>query len=69
MLPKCTHIWECRVNEETSLYELFNDSIESNTLNTNDEMRNYLLSYDVLILVVRFHDVCVECNGTYTEHR
>ena len=69
MLLKRTHLWECKVNEETSLYEHFNDSIESNTLNTNDEMRNYLLSYDVLILVVRFHDVWVECNGTYTEHR
>ena len=41
MLPKRTH----------------NESIEINTLNTNDEMRNYLLIYDVLILEANFHDV------------
>ena len=64
MLPKCTHLWECKVNEETSLYEHSNESIEINTLNTNDEMRNHLLSYDVLILESNFHDVWVECNGT-----
>ena len=28
MLPKCTHIWECKVNEETNLYEHSNESIE-----------------------------------------
>ena len=39
MLPKRTHLWECKVNEETSLYENSNESIEINTLNTNDEMR------------------------------
>ena len=64
MLPKRTHIWECKVNEETSLYEHSNESIEINTLNTNDEMRNHLLSYDVLILEASFHDIWVECNGT-----
>ena len=64
MLPKRTHLWECKVNEETSLYEQSNESIEINTLNTNDEMRNYLLSYDVLILEASFHDVWVEFNGT-----
>ena len=64
MLPKRTHLWECKVNEETSLYEHSNESIEINTLNTNDEMRNHLLSYDVLILEANFHDVWVECNGT-----
>ena len=64
MLPKRTHLWECKVNEETTLYEHSNESIETNTLITNDEMRNYLLSYDVLILDVSFHDVWVECNGT-----
>ena len=57
MLPKRTHLCECKVNEETSLYEHSNESIEINTLNTNDEMRNRLLSYDVLILEARFHDV------------
>ena len=41
-----------------------NRIIEINTLNTNDEMRNHLLSYDVLILEVNLHDVRVECNGT-----
>ena len=64
MLPKRTHLWECKVNEETSLYEHSNESIEINTLNTNDEKRNHLLSYDVLILEAIFHDVWVECNGT-----
>ena len=39
MLPKCTHLWECKVNEETSLYEHSNESIEINTLNTTDEMK------------------------------
>ena len=34
-----------------------NRIIEINTLNTNDEMRNHLLSYDVLILEANFHDV------------
>ena len=28
MLPKCTHLWECKANEETSLYEHSNESIE-----------------------------------------
>ena len=64
MLPKCTHLWECKVNEETSFYEHSNESIEINTLNTNDEMRNNLLSYDVLILEANFHDIWVEYNGT-----
>ena len=57
MLPKCTHLLECKVNEETSLYEHSSESIEINTLNTNDEMRNHLLSYDVLVLEANFHDV------------
>ena len=39
-------------------------NIEFKTLNTNNEMRNHLLSYDALILEDNFHDVCVECNGT-----
>ena len=57
MLSKCTHLGECKVNEETSLYEHFNESIEINTLNTNDEMRNPLLIYYVLILEAIFHDI------------
>ena len=32
-----------------------NESIEINTLNTNDDMTNHLLSYDVLILDSTFH--------------
>ena len=64
MLPIWTHQWDCKVNEETNPYEHYNESIEINTLNTNDEMRNHLLSYDVLILEASFHDVWVECNGT-----
>ena len=63
MLPKRTHLWECKVNEEISLYEHADESIESNSLNSNDEMKNHLLSYDVLILQDNFHDVWVECNG------
>ena len=64
MLPKRTHLWECKVNEETNLCELCNESVEINTLNTNDEMRNHLMRYDVLMLEVSFHDVWDECNGT-----
>ena len=62
MLPKRTQIWECKVDEESSLYEHSNESIEINTLNTNDEMRNHLLSYDVLILEAIFHDIWFACN-------
>ena len=64
MLPKRTHLWEYKVNEETSLYEHYDESIEINTLNTNDEMRNHILSYDILVLEASCHDVWVECNGT-----
>ena len=65
MLQKRTHLWECKVNEETSLYEHSNKSIEVNAyLILNYEMRNHLMSYDVLMLEASFHDVWVECNGT-----
>ena len=64
MLQKRTHLCECNINEQTGLYEHSNESIEINTLNTNDEMRNHLLSYDVLILEDNFCDVWVECNIT-----
>ena len=64
MLSNRSHLWECKVNKETSLYEHFNESIKINTLDSNDEMRNNLLSYDILILEASFHDVLVECNGT-----
>ena len=61
---KCSHLWEYKVNEETILYEHSNESIEINTLNNNDDMRNHLLSYEVLILEVSIHNVRVECNRT-----
>ena len=51
-------------NEETSLYQHSNESIDINKINTNDEMRNHLLSYDVLIQEAIFHDIRVECNKT-----
>ena len=57
MLPKRTYLCECKVNKETSIYEHSTESIEINTLNTNDEMRNHLLCYDVLILEANFHIV------------
>ena len=44
-------------NEETNLYEHSNESIKFNTLNTNDEMRNHLMIYDVLTLEANIHDV------------
>ena len=44
-------------NEETSLYEHSNKSVESNTLNTNYEMRNHLMRYVFLIVEANFHDV------------
>ena len=43
MLPKRTQLWEGKVNEETSLYEHPNESIEVSTLNTSDDMRNHIL--------------------------
>ena len=64
MLPNCTDLWECKINEETSIYEHSTESIKINTLNTINEMKNDLLSYYVLILETSFHDVWVECNGT-----
>ena len=64
MWSKRTHLRECQVNEETSLYEHFNESIEINTLNTYDEIKNNLLSYDVLKLEANIHDIWFECNGT-----
>ena len=64
MLPICTHQWECKVNEETSLYEHSNVNIDINTLNTNDVIRNHLLSYDILILEASLHNVWVEFDRT-----
>ena len=69
MLLKRTHLWECKVNEETSLYEHSNESIEINTLNTNDELRNNLLSYDVLILEAIFMTYELNVIEHYIEHR
>ena len=42
---------------KTTLYEQSNESIQINTLNSDDGMRNHLLRYDVLILEPCFHDV------------
>ena len=63
MLPKRTHLWECKATEEISIYEHSNESFEVNALNTNDEMRNHLMRYDVIMVEASFHDVWVECNG------
>ena len=58
MLSKCTHLGECKVNEETSLYEHSNKSIEVNAyLILNYEMRNHLMRYDVVMVEASFHDV------------
>ena len=64
MLPKRTNLWQCKVNEEKSLNEHANGSTEISTLNTNDEMWNRLLRYDVIILEASYHDLWVERNGT-----
>ena len=64
MLPKRTYLWECKVNEKISHYEHSTESIDINTLNTNDEMRKHWLIYDILILEASFYDVWVECNET-----
>ena len=69
MLPKRTHLWECKVNVETRLYEHSNESIEINTLNTNDELRNNLLSYDVLILEAIFMTYELNVMELYTEQQ
>ena len=57
MFLKHTHLSECKVNEETSLYEHSNECIDLNTINTNDEMINNLITCDGLILEANFHDV------------
>ena len=57
MLPKRTHLLECKVNEQNSLCEHSIESITINTLNTNYEMTNHLLTYDVLILEANFHNI------------
>ena len=51
MLPKCTYLWECKVNEETSLYEYSNESIEVNAylIQWWDEKS----SYELLCLYAR----------------
>ena len=68
MLSKRTQLWECKVNEETSLYEHSNESIEINKLDTNDEMKNHLLSYDVLILETASMTYELNVMVLYTEH-
>ena len=58
MLLKLSQLWECKGNEEMSLYEYSNEIIEINTLNSNDEMINH----DEL--ESNIHDIWVECSGT-----
>ena len=66
MLPKRTNLWECKVNEETSLYEHSNEGIEiSIYLILIMRWENNLISYDVLILEASFNDMWVEYNGTW----
>ena len=69
MLPKRTHPSECKVDEETSLYEHSSESIEISALNTNDQMRNHLLSYNVLILEAASMTYELNVMELYTEHR
>ena len=57
MLQKRTALLDCKVNEETSFNKHSYESIEMNTLNNNDEIRNNILIYDLLILEANFHDV------------
>ena len=64
MLLIRTHQGECKIMKRPIPMNSLNENIEFKTLNTNDEMRNHLLSYDVLILEDSLHDVWVECNGT-----
>ena len=63
MLMNMVTTWY-EANEETNLYEHSNESMEINTLNTNDEMINNLMIYDALMLEPSFYDVWVEYNGT-----
>ena len=63
MLPKSNHLWEWKDNEETNLNEHSNESIEC-ILHINDEMRNHLIYYDILMLEANLYNVWVECNGT-----
>ena len=51
-------------NKEISIYEHSNECIDLNTINTNDEMINNLITCDGLILEANFHDVWDECNET-----
>ena len=69
MLPKFTYLWECKVNEETNLYEHSNETIEINPLNTNDEIRNNLLRNDILILELASMMYELNVMELYTEHR
>ena len=69
MLQKRTHLSECKVNEETSLYEHSNKIIVINTLNTNDEMRSHLMSYDVLIQKPASMMYEFNVMKLYTKHR
>ena len=51
------------------MYEHSNESIEINTLNTNDEIINHRFSYDVLILEPAFMTYELNVMELYTKHR
>ena len=60
MLPKHTHQWECKVNEETNFYEQSNESIKVNI-------------YLVLIMIweiIQWDIICdMNVMGLYTKHQ
>ena len=64
MLPTFTHQWECKIMKRQVSINTLMKVLNFNTLNTNDEMRNHVMRYVVLILQGNFHDVWVEFNGT-----
>ena len=60
ILSKCYQnvlIYENVKLMKTTLYEQSNESIQINTLNTDDEMRNHLMKNDSLMLEASFHDI------------
>ena len=57
MLPIRTHQLECKIMKRSVSMNTLIKNIEFKTLNTNDEMINHLMRYDVLILEFILHDV------------
>ena len=59
MLPKRSHLWECKVNKkETSLYENSSESIEVNAYLI------LMMRWKIIEWSKMYHDVWVECNDT-----